>query len=77
MLYVYVCVCACVLALLQAVAQLEEERRRRNSVEAGAARCWQALEDLAAIVAADGVSGQDKLTQITAKLQEVDIDYKK
>ena len=73
-----VCVCVCgVLALLQAVAQLEEERRRRNSVEAGAARCWQALEDLAAIVAADGVSGQDKLTQITAKLQEVDLDYKK
>lgn len=46
-------------------------------MEAGAARCWQTLEDLAAIVAADGVSGQDKLTQITAKLQEVDLDYKK
>lgn len=56
---------------------LEEERRRRNSLEAGAARCWQVLGELATIAAADGVSGQDKITQITAKLQKVDLEYKK
>ena len=66
-----------VLAALQVAMQLEEERRRRNSLEAGAARCWQTLEDLAAIVAEEGLSGQDKLTQITAKLQQLDLDYKK
>lgn len=66
-----------ILAALQVAMQLEEERRRRNSLEAGAARCWQTLEDLAAIVAEEGLSGQDKLTQITAKLQQLDLDYKK
>ena len=62
---------------MQAVMQLEEERRRRNSLEAGAARCWQVLGELATIVAADDVSEPDKITQITAKLQQVELDYKK
>lgn len=62
---------------MQAVTQLEEERRRRNSLEAGAARCWQVLGEVATIVAAEDVSGQDKIAQISAKLQQVDLDYKK
>lgn len=68
--------CTC-FSPLQAVTQLEEERRRQNSLEAGAARCWQVLEDVASIVAAEGVSEQEKLTQISAKLQGMDLDYKK